>query len=125
MTVALAVLAALFLIVYVGMGWAVGFLLGALWSCGNIYLIKRLVERVVTPQRRPLGATIWLALIKLPLWYAVGYLIISRHEYSLFAPLAGFPLPLLVIVLKALGRMWLGIEGPGSGRKPASAGLKR
>jgi hypothetical protein len=63
--------------------------------------------------------------VKFPLLYGLGYLILSRPWYPFWAPLIGFSLPLLVIILKAVGRVLLRIEGDDAGRKPVHANLKR
>ncbi len=124
-TVALALLGFILAAYYVNTAWGVGFVLGALWSIANLYLLKVLIEKVITLDKRPAGPVVLLVLVKFPLLYGVGFLILSWGWYDVLAPLLGFSLPFAVIVLKAAGRMWLGIDGPGTGRKPVGAGLKR
>jgi len=125
LTALLAVLGFLFASVYVGAGWGLGFLLGAAWGIGNLYLIKILIQLSVRLDSRDWTAVGILVLVKFPLLYGLGYLILSRSWYPFLAPVAGFSLPLGVIVLKAMGRVLLRIEGPDAGRKPAQADLKR
>ncbi len=59
-----------------------------------------------------------LGLLKFPLLYLAGYFILAAGTYPVSAPLLGFALPLAVIVLKAGGRLLLGIDGPDAGRAP-------
>ena len=122
---ALALLGFLLGTYYVNTAWAVGFALGALWSIANLYLIKVLIEKVITLDKRPAGPVALLVLVKFPLLYGLGFLILSWGWYDVLAPLIGFSLPFAVVVLKAAGRFWLGIDGPDAGRKVIGAGLKR
>ena len=124
-TVALALLGFILGAYYVSSAWGVGFALGALWSIANLYLIKVLIEKVITLEKRPTGPVVLMVLVKFPLLYGLGFLVLSWGWYDVLAPLFGFSLPFAVIVLKAAGRFWLGIDGPGAGRKPVGAGLKR
>jgi len=119
-TALLGLLGSLFASVYVGWGWALGFLLGAAWGIGNLYLLRALVGKVVSLGGRDTWAIVVLVLIKFPLLYGVGFLVLSRPWYPVWAPVSGFSLSLLVIVLKAMGRALLHIEGPDAGRKPAA-----
>ena len=73
----------------------------------------------------PWQGVILIAVVKFPLLYVLGYLIISRPWYDPLAPLLGFLIPFAVIVLKAAGRMLLGLQGPDPGRKTIRAFLKR
>ena len=111
--------------VYVNDTWALGFLLGSVWSMANLYLIKGLVERVVTPHTGTLRSIVLHAVLKFPLLYAGGYFILSIGGFGVWAPMAGFALPFVVIVLKACGRMLLRIEGSGSGRHAPPLGTTR
>lgn len=122
MTVALGLLGYLFATVYAGWGWGLGFLLGALWGAGNLYLLKLLIERVLKVGDRDWMPVAVLLAVKFPLLYFIGYLILSRDWYVLWAPVMGFSLSLAVIVLKAGGRMLLHLDEPRP-RQPA-AGLK-
>jgi len=125
MSVLLAAFAFLFISVYVGPSWGLGVLLGGLWSVANLYLIKFIVERLVTPNRDLSAGVVLLAVVKFPLLYGLGYLILSRPWYQPLAPLIGFLIPFTVIVLKAAGRAMLDLQGPDAGRKTTRALLKR
>jgi hypothetical protein len=123
MTVALGLLGYLFATVYAGWGWGLGFLLGALWGAGNLYLIKTLIERVVRLGERDGMSIAVLMAVKFPLLYFIGYLILSRDWYPFLAPVLGFSLSLGVIVLKAGGRMLLRLDDTRAHRQ-AATGLK-
>jgi hypothetical protein len=114
----LTALSFLMLSYYVGTGWALGFTLGALWSAANLLLLRELIVRWLTPGDRPWAPLLLLILAKFPLLYFVGYWILRQSHYPVTAPLLGFGLPLAVMVLKAAGRLWLGIHGPDAGRAP-------
>lgn len=120
---ALGLLGYLFATVYAGWGWGLGFLLGALWGAGNLYLIKTLIERVVKLGERDWMSIAVLMAVKFPLLYFIGYLILSRDWYEVWAPVLGFSLSLAVIVLKAGGRMLLKLDDS-SPREHAATGLK-
>jgi len=120
MAVALSIMGYMLATVYLNDIWALGFLLGSAWSMANLYLIKGLVERVVTPHTGTLRSIVLHAVLKFPVLYAAGYFILSIGGFGVWAPMAGFALPFVVIVLKAGGRMLLGIEGSGPGRDAPS-----
>lgn len=105
---------------YRGGSWALGFCLGALWTAASLYLLRELAVRFLTTGDRPLSALLVLALLKFPILYVAGYFILAAGIYPVSAPLLGFALPLAVVVLKAAGRMLLGIHGPEAGRAPRS-----
>lgn len=116
MAIALSIFGYMLAVVYVNDSWALGFLLGSAWSVANLYLIKGLVELAISPHTGSLGRIALHAVFKFPMLYAAGYLILSIGGFGVWAPMAGFALPFVIIVLKAGGRMLLGLEGSGTGR---------
>jgi len=116
----LTALAYLLLSYYRGGPWALGFALGSLWSAANFFLLRQLIVRIVTLEERAWSTVAFLTLVKFPLLYLAGYLVLSQSAYPVEAPLFGFGLPFMVLVLKAGGRMILGLEGPDAGRNPRS-----
>ena len=122
MAIALSIFGYMLAVVYSNGTWALGFLLGSAWSVANLYIIKGLVELVITPHTGSLRRIALHAVFKFPLLYAGGYFILSAGGYTIWAPMAGFSLPFVVIVLKACGRLLLGIEGSGPGRKATPVG---
>jgi hypothetical protein len=94
-----------FLTVRVGVRWGGGFAASALWSTANLWALERLIRLAVRPAGRQLGAILVALLVKIPLLYAVGIFLALRGGFPARSLLAGFSLPLLVIVLKAAGRL--------------------
>jgi hypothetical protein len=115
-TLLLTALSYLLFTYYKGGSWALGFCLGALWSAANLYLLREIVTRLITVGDRPMTALLVLVLLKFPLLYLGGYFILAAGSYPVASPLLGFGLPLAVLVLKAAGRLLLGIHGPDAGR---------
>ena len=81
---------------------------GVLWSLVNLQLLERLVvnlfgpDRVTPASRQRLG----MALFGSVAWFAVGWVLLAT--LSPVALLAGFLLPLVVIVMKAATQLLLG-----------------
>ena len=109
---------------YAGWNWSLGLALGTAWSMANLFLIKSLIERLIRTGERPWSAVLLLVLVKFPLLYLAGFLILRLGSYSPVAPLLGFWVPFVVMVLKALGRLLLGLQGSDAGRKPIGSLLK-
>jgi hypothetical protein len=93
--------------------WAWGVGMGSVWACLNWILISGLVERLLTNKRKlsrrskiRLGV---LLLIKFPVLYGAGYLLL-RLGFPVPALLAGFWIILGVVVAKAAGRLILGMD---------------
>lgn len=124
MTAGLAVLGFLFATVYGGWSWGLGFVLGAFWGVANLYLIKTLIGRVITLDNRDWLSVGVFLLVKFPLLYVLGYLIISRDWYTVWAPVAGFSLSIVVIVLKAGGRAIMKMDEPKRRQVPNHSGVK-
>lgn len=90
-------------------GWAAaGFASGLAWSLVNLHLL-RLLAAGLTEGAGKLRMGSLLAL-KLPVLYVAGYLLLASGRLPVSALLAGFGWPLLVIVLKAAGRLVLGLD---------------
>lgn len=105
---------------YFGWPYATGVALGSLWSIANLYLIRYVVERAITPGETVWGPVILALLVKFPLLYVSGYFVLAQSVYPVSAPLVGFLLPFGVLVLKAAGRLLMGIHGPDAGRHPSN-----
>lgn len=90
--------------VYHDWNYSLGISIGLLFNCANIWLIMGLVRRTVTlDRRRPLSILIF-GLVKFPLLYFVGYLILRADIVPVSSLLIGFVLLFTIIVLKVLGR---------------------
>ena len=125
-SIAVGLVVSLAVWVYGGPLPAAAFAAGCAWSLVNIHVIRLLVLFVTGDARR---RKLWIAavlLLKVPVLYGTGYLLLSAVRPSAPWLLAGFGWPLLVVVLKAAGRLLLGLDakrspigsaGPGSPRK--------
>jgi hypothetical protein len=120
LVVSLAVLA------YRGPYPAAGFAAGCAWSLVNLHLIRLLVLLVADDPRKRRLRIAAVLLLKVPVLYGIGYILLSAARLEALWLLAGFGWPLLVVVLKAAGRLLLGLDakrspmgaaGPGAARK--------
>jgi len=101
-----AVLAAVgFLVVSQAFGLSVGwgFLVGAVWNCLNLWALAVLVRNAFTkpPKKKRILA---LFLLKFPVLYGGGILLVLYGGVDIIGVLVGFSLPLMVMVLKGGGR---------------------
>jgi hypothetical protein len=87
-------------------------LLGCAWSLVNIYFIGLLVTAITSHQAKRRLRVLLIVLVKVPVLYALGFLLLTNGWLPVIALLAGFMWPLLVITLKILGRWLLGADDP-------------
>jgi hypothetical protein len=109
-TMVLALLIALFGSVYFDWLASVGILAGAVWSCLNLYFIKGLISEVITTGKPRKWIAVLLAVVKFPVLYGAGFLLLDLGYFSPAALLAGFSLIFLVALLKVLGRLMLKMD---------------
>lgn len=102
----------LFPVISVYFGWAVGagWLVAGVWSVVNIHFTGVLMRAVVTYPKRSRTRIVLISLVKFPLLYAIGFLLLRSGMFSVPGAMAGFLWPLTVIVLKAAGRIVLGMD---------------
>ena len=103
-SVVLASLFGLFAAARLDARWGLGFFLFALWSTLNLWSLERVLRMVVRSEGRQTSRVVGALLWKLVVVYGLGALLILRGGFDGFALMAGFSVPLLVIVLKVLGR---------------------
>jgi hypothetical protein len=102
---------------------AAAFVAGCAWSLANLYLLRALVGSVFhEPERRKLKIAA-LLVVKVPVLYGLGYVLLLWGRLPVGALLAGFAWPLCVIVLKAAGRLIMGLDRPD--RAPGPGGHLR
>ncbi|MCK4546649.1 MAG: hypothetical protein KAW17_04320 [Candidatus Eisenbacteria sp.] len=93
--------------------WAWGVGSGSVWSCANWMLIMAVMRLLLTKERRlPARSKIKLALIgvvKFPLLYGAGYLLL-RQGLPALALLAGFWVLPAVVTARAAGRLITGVD---------------
>jgi hypothetical protein len=93
---------------YLGFPAGAAWLVGCAWSLVNLYFIGLFVRVMVADGRRM--RKVLVAFVKVPVLYAIGYLLIRTSYFPLALLLAGFMWPLTVITLKALGRLILRLD---------------
>ncbi len=103
----LAVLVFLYTWGYYSLKSAVGILTGALWGCLNLFFITSLVTSFVKTGEKDYTKIWILLLVKFPLLYGLGFLVLKMNYFEPLSFLIGFTLVLAVIVLKILGRYFL------------------
>ena len=111
----LSVLALLFISVYYDWRFGLGVFFGSAWGIANLHFLRELVVAVVTPDEIDRRKVVLLALVKFPVLYFAGYLLLKFGGLSVLSFLIGFSLLFVVAVLKVLGRLlneWLEKSGP-------------
>ncbi|NIN01005.1 MAG: hypothetical protein GTO24_23840 [candidate division Zixibacteria bacterium] len=116
----LAALGFLFVTVYYDFKFGGGILAGTIWGCLNLLFLTHLITEVFTPGKEvSKGKVILIALVKFPLLYLLGYLLLRIRYFPPVSLLSGFTLIFLVMFLKALGRWILSLDS-GEQKKVAS-----
>ena len=90
------------------------FFSGGVWGIINIMLLKDLIQNVFTPNDINTSAVALTALIKFPLLFVAGYFLVTIEMFDIKVLLYGFSLILVIMVLKALGRLLLGLDAKGN-----------
>lgn len=107
----LAALGFLFVTVYYNFKFAAGILVGAIWGCLNLLFLTHLITEVFSPGKEiRKGKVILIALVKFPLLYAAGYLLLRINYFPAESLLSGFTLIFVVMFLKALGKWVLSLD---------------
>jgi len=109
----ITILLAPFLFLYLGASQALGFMAGAFWNIINVFLLSRLLKMFVpsSPFNKKWGAA--AGILKFPVLYGAGYVLLRYTNLSPYGIIAGFSLILTVFLLKALGIYLSGSEeGP-------------
>ena len=99
-----------FFALYIGMNFALALLLGAFWGCLNLLAIRIIVVSLMTLYKKNVTLGLIILFVKLPVLYGIGYLLITWNYLSIGGLLWGFSGILIVMVLKVLGRMYLGLD---------------
>jgi hypothetical protein len=107
----LAVLGFLFVTVYYNFRFGGGILAGAIWGCLNLLFLTNLITQVFSPGKEVRkGKIVLIAVVKFPLLYAAGYLLLWVKYFPAESLLVGFTLLFLVMFLKAMGRWFLSLD---------------
>jgi hypothetical protein len=108
-----AALGFLFVTVYYNFRFGAGILVGTIWGCLNLYFLTNLITEIFSPGKEVKKSKVLLiALVKFPLLYLVGYVLLIIKYFPAVSLVSGFTLIFLVMFLKALGRWVLSLETP-------------
>lgn len=100
-----------FVAFYFDYRFALGVVLGCLWGAVNLHFLKAVVVCYTDLSKRSKRQLLLLLLLKFPLLYLGGYLLLKLGLFPVLSLVVGFTLIFAVIVLKALGRWLLSLEG--------------
>ena len=95
---------------YLGIYPALAILSGGVWGMINLMFISALVQAAVRPGGADVGRTVGLMLIKFPALYVAGYFLLKVPQFSAVHLLIGFSGIMAIILLKVLGRLFLGLD---------------
>lgn len=123
-TAVVGAVAFLFLAVYYDVTFALGVLVGCLWGVANFAALAAVLIATIRPGGADRRRALLLSLVKFPVLYGIGYLILRTEWFTPVSLVIGFSLLFLVTLLKALGRLYLKLDesrAPSSTR-PQAAG---
>ncbi len=107
-----AALGFLFVTVYYDFKFGAGILVGTIWGCLNLYFLTNLITELFSPEKEVRkGKVVLIVLVKFPLLYLIGYVLLMIKYFPAISLVSGFTLIFLVMFLKAMGR-WLLSLGP-------------
>ncbi len=95
---------------YLGFYQTLAILSGGIWGILNVLFITRLVQSTIRAEGAQTSRAVAFALIKFPALYAAGYFLLKVPQFNPIHLLIGFSLLLAVMVLKVLGRLYLGLD---------------
>ena len=82
-----------------------------MWGSLNLWFLTQLVVEIFSPGKEiRKGKVIVIAVVKFPLLYAAGYLLLRINYFPAISLISGFTLIFLVMFLKALGRWVLSLD---------------
>jgi tellurite resistance protein TehA-like permease len=88
-----------------GIAWGGGVVAGAYWALANLALVRFLVVRWLRTDRPRGGPQLGLViglLVKFPLLYLLGYLMLASGRFRIEALVIGFTLPFVAALIDAL-----------------------
>lgn len=95
---------------YYGLYPTLAILSGGVWGMINLMFISALVQSAIRPGGADLGRTIGFMLIKFPALYVAGFFLLKVPVFSAVHLLIGFSGVMGIMVLKVLGRVFLGLD---------------
>ena len=117
-TAVLSIIVALCCCYYFDWKFGVGILTGVAWSLLNLYFLRQLILEVITPGETRRSVVVGIMLLKFPLLYITGYLVIASDYFTIYSLMLGFTLMFIVTILKVFGRILLGMDNFSFLRKP-------
>ncbi len=93
-----------------GFWHGLAFFSGGIWGVVNMMFLKSLIQEAFTAGEINVSAVAVTALVKFPLLFVAGYFLITVEMFDIKILVAGFSLILAVMLLKALGRLLLGLD---------------
>jgi hypothetical protein len=106
-----AVLCFLFVTVYYNFKFGAGILAGSVWGCLNLWFLTQLVVEIFSPDKEiKKGKVIVIAMVKFPILYATGFVLLKINYFPPISLVSGFTLIFLVMFLKAMGRWVLSLD---------------
>ncbi len=109
-TAVVGVLAFAFVSMYHDLAFGLGILIGCFWGIANLWSLTRILTAVLTPDAINRRNAYIFAAIKFPVLYVLGYLALRSDYFPPISLIAGFSLLFLVVLLKALGRVFLHLD---------------
>ena len=94
---------ALFPISYYNIHFTFGLVIGSVWNIINFWLIRLVVVGGLSKTPIKKSKLLLLMLVKFPLLYGLGYLIVRFGKLTAGSLLCGFSLLFVVLILKTLG----------------------
>lgn len=98
-TLLIAVCLSTWLYTSYGFEFTAAFLAGAAWGSVNLFLIKCLVEILLSNHSKNYIKISWLLVVKFPLLYGAGYLLLKGDEQHVIAFVCGLTLLFVLTVL--------------------------
>jgi hypothetical protein len=99
-----------FLGVYVRISFGIAYILGCIWGCLNLIAIRFLITQVITPDPKNNILIAIIILVKFPVIYGLGYLLVIWDYLPLAGLVWGFSSLLIVTVLKVVSRSLLHLQ---------------
>jgi hypothetical protein len=97
----------LFVAVYRNFPFGLGMFLGTAWGCLNLFFITQLVVEAFSLKKPNKGKLTLILLVKFPLLYYAGYILLRLRYLPVESLLIGFTLIFAITFLKALGQVVL------------------
>jgi len=95
---------------YWGLNMGAAWAAGIAWSLVNLHFIGSVIQNVVTPEPRKPMRILAAMVIKFPILYGAGFVLLWWDKLPAAGLAAGFSWPFFVLVMKALGRVYLRMD---------------